>query len=128
MFRTHRAALARHWQEIAAGFLKLGATSYGGPAMMGIMQVELQDKRHWLSTAHFLEELSLVNMVPGTTAAQLGILLGHARGGWWGGLLVGRGCVLPGFYLMLMLRLTSAHLGATPPMRRGLSSLGPGEP
>ena len=65
MLRTHREAFARHWKEIVVGFLKLGATSYGGPAMMGIMQVELQEKRHWLSKEHFLEGLSLVNMVPG---------------------------------------------------------------
>jgi chromate transport protein ChrA len=35
------------WNEILTAFLKLGATSYGGPAMMGIMQAELQGKRKW---------------------------------------------------------------------------------
>ena len=25
----------RHWREIASRFLQLGATSYGGPAIMG---------------------------------------------------------------------------------------------
>ena len=33
----------RHRREIASRFLQLGATSYGGPATMGIMQAELQD-------------------------------------------------------------------------------------
>jgi chromate transport protein ChrA len=28
-------------REIALAFLKLGATTYGGPAIMGIMQAEL---------------------------------------------------------------------------------------
>jgi len=31
------------WRNIAATFLKLGITSYGGPAIMGIMQTELQE-------------------------------------------------------------------------------------
>src|SRR5215510_13707311 len=84
MLSMQRDTLARHWKEIVLGFLKLGATSYGGPAMMGIMQAELQEKRQWLSKERFLEGLSLVNMVPGATAAQLGIFLGYARGGWWG--------------------------------------------
>ena len=39
---------ARPWKEILTAFLKLGATSYGGPAMMGIMQAELQGKRKWV--------------------------------------------------------------------------------
>jgi chromate transport protein ChrA len=28
-----------HWREIASEFLKLGATSYGGPAIMGVMHI-----------------------------------------------------------------------------------------
>ena len=125
MLSTHHETFARNWKEIIVGFLKLGATSYGGPAMMGIMQAELQEKRQWLSKERFLEGLSLVNMVPGATAAQLGIFLGYARGGWWGGLLAGLGFVLPGFCIMLALSLTYAHLGATPIMRSGLYGLGP---
>jgi chromate transport protein ChrA len=31
------------WKEIVTGFLKVGATAYGGPAIMGVMQAEFQD-------------------------------------------------------------------------------------
>src|SRR5207245_8790946 len=31
-----------NWTDIAARLLKLGATAYGGPAIMGIMQAELR--------------------------------------------------------------------------------------
>lgn len=34
----------RRWKDIASSFLKLGVMSYGGPAIMGIMQAELQEK------------------------------------------------------------------------------------
>ena len=56
-----------NWKEIALGFLKLGVTAYGGPAIMGLMQAELQEKRQWLPKERFVEGLSLVNMVPGAT-------------------------------------------------------------
>jgi chromate transporter len=125
MTRMLPAAFARNWKEIASGFLKLGVTSYGGPAIMGIMQAELQEKRQWVPKERFVEGLSLVNMVPGATATQLGIFLGHMRGGWWGGLLAGLCFVLPGFCIMLALTLTYAYLGATPLMRGGLYGLGP---
>jgi chromate transporter len=118
-------AFARHWQEIASSFLKLGVTAYGGPAIMGLMQAELQDKRQWVSRERFVEGLSLVTMLPGAGATQLGIFLGHARGGWWGGVLAGLCFVLPAFGIMLTLTLTYAHLGATPLMRGGLYGLGP---
>jgi len=45
--RVHRH-FARNWQDIAANLLKLGATAYGGPAIMGIRQAELQEKRQWV--------------------------------------------------------------------------------
>ena len=33
------------WKEIATSFLKIGTTAYGGPAIMGVMQAEIQERR-----------------------------------------------------------------------------------
>jgi chromate transporter len=125
MSTTPHRDVVSHWQEIVGGFVKLGITAYGGPAIMGLMQAELQEKRQWVTRERFVEGLSLVNMLPGAGATQLGIFLGHARGGWWGGLLAGLCFVLPAFGIMLALTMTYAHLGATPLMRGGLYGLGP---
>jgi chromate transporter len=73
--------------EIARVFLKIGAMSYGGPAIMGIMQIEIQEKREWISKQEFVEGLALVNMLPGPGATQLGIFIGHAKAGLTGGIL-----------------------------------------
>ena len=116
---------AGRWKDIASSFLKLGVMSYGGPAIMGIMQAELQEKRQWIPKDRFVEGLSLVTMLPGAGATQLGIFLGYSRGGWWGGLLAGLCFVLPGFFIMLALTLGYAAVGATPTMRGALYGLGP---
>src|SRR5215468_9237677 len=105
--------------------VRLGATSYGGPAIMGIMQAELQEKRKWVTKERFLEGLSVANMVPGATATQLGIFLGYARGGWWGGLIGGLCFVLPAFVIMLGLTIAYASFGVTPVARNALYGLGP---
>jgi chromate transporter len=55
--------------EIARVFLKIGVVSYGGPAIMGIMQTEVQEKRQWIEKQQFVEGLALVNMLPGQTTA-----------------------------------------------------------
>src|SRR5213593_1695852 len=125
MTTVKQTDFARNWQEIAANLLKLGATAYGGPAIMGIMQAELQEKRQWVSKERFVEGLSLVNMLPGASAAQLSMFLGYARGGWWGGLLGGLCFVLPGFFILLALTMGYAALGVTPIMRGALYGLGP---
>src|SRR4030095_7411948 len=119
------AGFARHWRDVGVTFCRLGFTAYGGPAIMGIMQAELQEKSRWVTKERFVEGLSLVNLIPGATATQLAIFLGYARGGWWGGLLAGVCFVLPGFAIMLALTTAYAALGATPLIRGALYGLGP---
>ena len=118
-------SLRAHWREITGVFLKLGAMSYGGPAIMGMMQAEVQEKRGWLSKENFVEGLALVNMLPGAGATQLGIFLGHTRAGWWGGLLAGLCFVLPALLIMLALTLAYMQYGALPVMRGVFYGLAP---
>src|SRR5262245_21737764 len=120
-----RADFKKNWKDIAFGFLKLVATAYGGPAIYGIIQSELQEKRQWVSKERFVEGVSLANLIPGATMTQFCMFLGYVRGGLWGGLLAGLCFVLPAFGIMLALTVTYAHLGATPIMRGGLYGLGP---
>ena len=122
---TIAATSARHAKDIATTLFRLGATSYGGPAIMGFMQAELQERRKWVSKERFLEGLAVANMVPGATATQLGIFLAYARGGWWSGLLGGLAFVLPAFVIMLALTIAYATLGVTPLARSALYGLGP---
>ena len=125
MTATTHAERTGGWKDIAGSLFRLGATSYGGPAIMGIMQAELQEKRKWVSKERFLEGLSVANMLPGATATQLGIFLGYARGGWWGGLIGGLCFVAPAFFIMLALTIAYATFGVTPIARGALYGLGP---
>src|SRR3972149_6251647 len=111
--------------EIARVFLKLGAMSYGGPAIMGIMQAEIQEKRKWIDKKAFVDGLALVNMLPGPGATQLGIFIGHAKGGMSGGIIAGLCFVLPAFLIMLALAAAYLAYGALPSMRSAFYGIGP---
>lgn len=111
-------------RDIVAGFLKLGATAYG-PAVVGVMQAEFQERRQWLSKPQFMEGLALVNMLPGATATQLGLFVGYRRAGWWGGLLAGICFCVPAFVVMLALTLAHSAFGVSPVLRSALYGLGP---
>jgi chromate transporter len=118
-------ALARSWKEVVTSFLEVGATAYGGPAIMGIMQAEFQERRQWVTKPRFLEALALVNVLPGATATQLGIFLGYVRAGWWGGLLAGLCFAAPAFGVMLALAIAYRAFGVSPILRGALYGLGP---
>jgi chromate transporter len=94
---------ARTWKEIAAGFLKVGATGYGGPAIMGIMQAEFQERREWVSKPRFLEGLALA-----AAYATLG-LSPILRGA-----LYGLGPVVLGIFVVALFRLGRTALRALP--------------
>ena len=120
-----RPLFSARWRELAKTFLKLGATSFGGPAIIGIIHSELQEKRGWLTRERFLEGVSLVNMLPGGAVMQLCIFIGYQRAGWRGGLLAGLAFLLPPTCIMLALTLLYASYGALPIMRDALYGLGP---
>ncbi|HKD74215.1 MAG TPA: chromate efflux transporter [Ktedonobacterales bacterium] len=111
--------------EIARTFLKIGSVSYGGPAIMGIMQTELQEKRQWLTKQRFVDGLSLVNMLPGPLATQLGIYIGHAKQGIAGGVIAGIGFIVPAFVIMLALSWAYDLLGSFAVARDSLYGVGP---
>src|SRR5688572_24683295 len=99
------------WAELAALFLKLGAVSYGGGAIMGIMYAEVVDRLKWLSDARYLEGVALVNMLPGPPAVQLAIYVGYSRAGLAGGTLAGFCFMLPAFFILLGLTLLYSRYG-----------------
>jgi chromate transporter len=111
--------------EIAGVFLKIGTMSYGGPAIMGIMQAEIQEKRGWISKQEFVEGLALVNMLPGPGATQLGIFIGHAKAGLAGGIIAGVCFILPAFLIMLALAAAYVAFGTLPSMRNAFYGIGP---
>src|SRR5688572_2724520 len=99
--------------------------SYGGPAIMGIMQAEIQEKRGWVSKEKFLEGLALVNMLPGPGVTQLGIFIGYERAGWRGGLVAGLCFILPAFFILLSLTVFYSAYGALPTLRGAFYGVGP---
>ena len=112
-------------RDLARVFLKIGAMSYGGPAIMGIMQNEIQERRRWLSKERFVEGLSIVNMLPGPGATQLAIFIGHTKSGLAGGIVAGICFILPAFAIMLLLASAYGAFGALPAMRNAFYGIGP---
>jgi chromate transporter len=112
-------------RDLARVFLKIGAMSYGGPAIMGIMQNEIQERRRWLGKERFVEGLSIVNMLPGPSATQLAIFIGHTKAGLAGGIVAGICFIIPAFAIMLLLASAYGAFGALPAMRNAFYGIGP---
>src|SRR6516225_522428 len=93
----------RNYLEVILAFLKIGVIGYGGPALWGLLQSEMQERRGWLTKERYLEGMALVQSLPGATAVQMCIFTGYQRAGFWGGVLAGIGFCAPAFAIMLAL-------------------------
>jgi chromate transporter len=82
--------------ELAWLFLRLGATSFGGPAAhTAMMEDEVVRRRAWMTRAHFLDLLGATNLIPGPNSTELAIHIGRDRRGWQGLLVAGSCFVAP---------------------------------
>jgi chromate transporter len=102
-------------REVAALFLRLGTTAFGGPAAhIAMMRDEVVQRRRWLSDARFLDLLGATNLIPGPNSTELAIHLGYLRAGWPGLLVAGALFILPAFLIVLGLAWAYVAYGALP--------------
>jgi chromate transporter len=109
--RSQRHALA----ELARLFLKLGTTSFGGPAAhIAMMEDEVVKRRRWLTREEFLDLLGATNLIPGPNSTELAIHIGHARAGWLGILVAGTSFILPATLIVTGCAWAYVRLGRLP--------------
>jgi chromate transporter len=101
--------------DIAALFLKLGTTAFGGPAAhIAMLQHEVVERRHWLSQEEFLDHLGASNLIPGPTSTELVIHVGRKRGGWPGLLVAGICFILPAAVMVGVIAWAYVRFGKLP--------------
>src|SRR5512139_231206 len=90
--------------EVAALFLKLGFTAFGGPAAhIGIMHDEIVVRRKWPTEQEFLDLLGATNLIPGPNSTEMASHVGFRREGWPGPILGGACFSLPAMAIVMAL-------------------------
>jgi chromate transporter len=113
-------------RRVFLAFLRLGATAYGGPAMMAYLKSDLVGKRRWLSEQEFKEGMALCQVIPGATMVQMCTYTGYRLRGIQGALAAALGFVLPAFLLMTGLSaayFTFGELTLVKALFRGLGAI-----
>jgi chromate transporter len=84
-------------------FLRLGATAYGGPAMVMQIQAMAVTQRGWLSEKDFRNGVALCQTIPGATAIQTAGYVGFRLRAIPGAFAAYAGFGLPAFLMVLIL-------------------------
>jgi chromate transporter len=93
------------------GFLKLGATAYGGPAIAGQMKKTVVKDWGWLKEPEFMQGMALCQLIPGATFVQLSTYIGYRLRGIWGSFICAVAFVIPAFVLLVILSTLYFKLG-----------------
>jgi len=101
--------------ELAALFLRLGLTAFGGPAAhIAMMEDEVVRRRRWLTHAEFLDLLGATNLIPGPNSTEMAIHIGHRRAGFPGLVVAGASFIFPAGLIVLACAWVYARVGALP--------------
>lgn len=102
-------------RELAALFLRLGFTAFGGPAAhVALLHDEVVRRRSWVSEQHFLDLVGATNLVPGPNSTELAIHLGYQRARWRGLLVAGCCFIAPAALMVGVLAWAYLRYGQTP--------------
>ena len=113
--RVTETELSGRLREVALLFLKLGATSFGGPAAyIGLMYHEVVQRRHWVDEQKFLDLVGATNLIPGPNAAEVASHLGLIRAGRRGLIASGVLFILPGMFATLIVAWAYVKYGSLP--------------
>lgn len=101
--------------ELAAIFLRLGVTAFGGPAAhIAMFHDEFVKRRQWITDQHFLDMLGATNLIPGPNSTEMTMHIGYVRAGWRGLIVAGACFILPAALIVLALAVLYVEYGQTP--------------
>ena len=113
-------------RELAALFLRLGITAFGGPAAhIAMMRAEVVERLKWLSDREFLDLLAATNLIPGPNSTEMAIHLGYRRAGLPGLLVAGSCFILPAALIVGGIAWGYARYGETPAVGWLMYGIGP---
>jgi chromate transporter len=102
-------------RELCLLFLKLGAFSFGGPAVhIAMMEEEVVRRRGWVSKKDFLDLLGATHLIPGPNSTEMAIHIGYKMAGWPGLLVAGISFIVPAFFIVWFLAWVYVKYGNIP--------------
>jgi chromate transporter len=113
-------------RAVAALFLRLGVTAFGGPAAhLGMMHGEVVRRRQWVTDDEFGDLLAATNLIPGPNSTEMAIYVGRKVAGWRGLIVAGACFIIPAAVIVACLAAVYTRYGRTPDAREFLSGVTP---
>lgn len=114
--------LPRSPTELFLAFNRLALQGFGG--VLAVAQVELVERRRWLSREEFVELLSASQVLPGPNIVNLSLMLGDRWFGWRGAAAAMGGLMLVPLAIVMALTLVYDRFSDLPAVAGALRGMG----
>ncbi|MBI5878282.1 MAG: chromate transporter [Chloroflexi bacterium] len=105
-------------------WLRIGATSYGGGAIVQyLIQENFIHKHRWLSAEEYARILAMCQITPGLTLIAISITIGKRLGGWPGIVVSLAGLVLPSAAITVAMTAVYSSVRELPPVQAALRTV-----
>ena len=85
-------------------FIKIGAFTFGGGyAMISMVEIEVVDRKKWITEKQYMDMIAISQATPGVIAINTATYVGYAVGGFPGALLATLGVSIPSFVIIVII-------------------------
>ncbi|MFM7489186.1 MAG: chromate efflux transporter [Actinomycetota bacterium] len=108
-------AAATPLRDLVNLFVRLGVTSFGGPAAhIAMMRDEVVRRRSWIADDEFARLVGATNLIPGPNSTELAMHLGARRAGGRGLVVAGLSFIVPAVVIVSVIAWLYAEHGTDP--------------
>lgn len=102
-------------RDLVKLFVRLGVTSFGGPAAhIAMMRDEVVRRRSWIADDEFARLVGATNLIPGPNSTELAMHLGARRAGGRGLVVAGLSFIVPAVVIVSVIAWLYAEHGTDP--------------
>lgn len=110
--------------ELFSVFFKVGLCTFGGGiAMLPILELELTEKRDWVTSQELLDWFAIGQSTPGIIAVNVATFCGYKKLGILGGIIATFGIVLPSLIIITVIALFINNFADIPWVKKALGGI-----
>jgi len=95
--------------DIFLTFGKIGAFTIGGGYMMVPVIQDQISKKGWISSEELPDIVAIAQSAPGLLTVNMSIFTGYRIRGIWGGIVATLGCIIPPFFMILIIAMMASN-------------------
>jgi len=110
--------------EMFITFAKIGAVTFGGGiAMLPLIQLEVVEKRHWITEEELIDFYAISRCTPGVVIVNTATHIGTRRKGVIGGIVTTLGVVLPSLITISLIAGVLNNFAGLPAVKDAFAAL-----